>query len=331
MNTRTGIRMTWRAIIVLLMLLARPLLAAAQSGPVYTPAALPMLPYRGMYYEPGHGGTGLTLDIDKLGYIFAVFYTYTADGAPTYLLMEGRYQPKYEMERVTTGVLGTFEATPYISENGECVGEGCSYQSPQRTLTDLHASIVWTSPRVATLTIGTQTWHLQGGQYTITDADALKGQWFFNGVNSFGGSPVAAFGSLVLSATTRPVTAADFSAFPYVSADAVIFDLVWRRIPLHSFTQDGSAFFAVYSAESGRVDIFQGVLDASGALVRSSIVPFGPMYLEGPELMRGRHELSISDKHSGDQSRYSVVTDITLTRSASVSTFMGQDDTPEDP
>ena len=304
--------------------------AAAATGPIYSPHTLPILPYRGMYYEPGHGGTGLTVDIDKKGFVFATFYTYTPQGQPYWYVMQGTYQGNSEQERVLSGVLGSVEATPYIAENGECIGPGCSYRAPTYVSSGFHARIQWTAPRVATLTIGSQVWHLRGGQYTISEADMLLGQWFFNGVHSFGEDPVAAFGSLVLAKTGKGVTAADFSGFPHVSPDAVVYDLTWRRIPLYSFLADGETFFAVYSPESGRMDIFQGHYNASsGQLDRASIVPFGPMFLDGPGLMRGRHEMSITDKHSSDLSSYSVVTDITLTRSPYVSTFLSQNHEPE--
>lgn len=135
------------------------------------------LPYRGMYYTAGHGGTGLDLDMDASGYVFATFYTYDDTGAPTFYMLEGQYVQNSFADYTATGVMGHFEASPYVSSGGECVGDGCVYHAPTRTPTDLQASMVWSGARQATLTIGTQTWHIHAGQYTVKDEDALVGTW----------------------------------------------------------------------------------------------------------------------------------------------------------
>ena len=308
-----------------LFALLPPTPSHAQS-PVYTPTALPIFPYRGMYYEPGHGGTGLTVDIDNNGYIFAVFYTYTPAGQPTFLLMEGKYQPKSEAQRISTGLLGTFEATPYISENGECVGPGCTYKSPTRTATNLSAKIEWTASRTATLTIDGQTWHLKAGQYSISDADALLGQWFFNGVWSTPGSePRAPWGALVISKHTGNLTAANFSRLPFISPDALVYDVTWKRIPLFNFVDAGDHFYALYNPQTGRIDIVQGYFLGNNNLSSISIMPFAVLYLDGPQMMRGRHESpSGARPNPANYSQYSVFTDITLVRSHPLSMFLDQ-------
>lgn len=137
----------------------------------------PSLPSSGVYYEIGRGGTGLTIDFDKTGYAFAIFYSYTESGAPAYYLMQGTYVPSTESERYATGVIGRFSAEPYISINGECVGEGCTYKEPERVMTGLSASIVWTTAHRANMSIGEQTWNLQTGGFVIPDDDLLVGTW----------------------------------------------------------------------------------------------------------------------------------------------------------
>ena len=56
--------------------------ATPAKAAFYATKTLPILPYRGMYYVLGHGGTGLTVDLDENGFVFAVFYAYGADGKP---------------------------------------------------------------------------------------------------------------------------------------------------------------------------------------------------------------------------------------------------------
>lgn len=143
-----------------------------------------------MYYELGRGGTGLNVDVDPNGYIFATFYTYDQEGNPIFYAMQGYFQPSDDVNYS----LGTFDAALYLSRDGECLGDGCDYQSPGRIPTDLEAHIVWASARHATLTIGTQSWDLQAAQYTITDADMLAGTWavtFTDRAATEGGSPAA--------------------------------------------------------------------------------------------------------------------------------------------
>lgn len=299
--------------------------SAAAQPPVYTQTAQPILPYRGMYYEPGHGGTGLTLDIDKKGYIFAVFYTYTEDGNPTYYLMEGRYIANSDKDRIRTGVLGSFEATPYVSAGGECLGTGCTYKSPTRTATNYAAQIEWTAPRTATLTIGTQTWHIRGGQYTISDADLIEGQWFFNGVWSIPGrQPTSPWGALTFKKNST-LTPASFAQLPFIADNSEVYDVTWKRIPLFTFDNFGDHYYALFNRDSGRLDIVQAYYTTGGTLNTNTVLPFAVAFIDGPDTIRGRHEFPIGG-NPGTYINYSVFTDITLTRSWPVSTFLNQTD-----
>lgn len=183
----------------------------------------PILPYRGIYYTPGHGGTGLTLDVDVNGYVFAVFYTYDKAGQPYYYLMEGKFKASTPQEVVDTGVLGTLDAPAYISENGECVGTGCTYHSPDRSDAHLPAHLIWTAPRKLHLTLGDQSWDIHGGQYTISDADLLEGTWATTATIMSGGLYLSPPQPLArVSRSTK--TAANFPTLK-LAPNAVIYDL----------------------------------------------------------------------------------------------------------
>lgn len=194
-------------------------LPAASAGGV-TVTSIPMnpiLPDQGAYYTEGHGGTGLQVDVDPNGYVFAAFFAYNKDGSPTFYMLEGYYQPSSESKRVATGVIGRLDATPYISAGGECLGPDCVYKAPTRTATGLDASMVWTTPRQATLTIGSQTWAVQAGQYRVADASLLAGTW-----------------NLIVSRNTRH----DGTA---VVADAVVTVAKAAGVTAASFTSEGGA------------------------------------------------------------------------------------------
>jgi hypothetical protein len=302
--------------------------ASAQTyGPIYTERTLPIFPYRGMYYEAGRGGTGLTLDVDNNGVIFAVFYTYTPEGKPYYYLMQGNYQPRTDKDRLASGILGTFDATPYISEGGECVGEGCVYKSPTRTGTNLHARIVWISPRVATLTIGSQSWHLRAALYSISDADDIEGQWFFSAVVHYtldknAPDPIlASWGSLILEKTKKNITAADFSVIPFLSPNSVIYDWTWVRIPQTKVRNEGD-FFALYNPDTGRLDGVQARM-VDGAIDRASVQSVFVAFPDGPQSMRGRHEYANTQgSDRKDESTFTVESDFSLSRSPPVDQFV---------
>lgn len=150
----------------------------------------PILPDSAMYYELGRGGTGLNVDVDPNGYIFATFYTYDQEGNPIFYAMQGYFQPSDDVSYS----LGTFDAALYLSRDGECLGDGCDYQSPGRIPTDLEAHIEWESARQANLTIGTQSWDLQAAQYTVAEVDMVAGTWaatFTDRAVADGGGPGA--------------------------------------------------------------------------------------------------------------------------------------------
>ena len=159
------------------------LLFASWSASVRAAAdgQVPILPDRGMYYTHGHGGTGLNIDVDPNGYIFASFYTYDHDGRPTFYLMEGQFQPASDIVAESSEVyrdqIGSFDATLYTSRNGECLGADCIYKNPDRALTDHKAHIVWITQRHARLTIDSQSWDLWAGEYTNADTDKIVGTW----------------------------------------------------------------------------------------------------------------------------------------------------------
>lgn len=160
------------ALLALAALMWLPPAAEAQDG---TTGTRPLLPNEGMYYDPEQGGTGLGVDIDANGYVFATLYAYDPAGNPTFYAMQGYFQPA--ADAAEAGFLGTLDAPLYSAHGGECLGDGCAYQQPTAAATGLQAHIVWTNSRRATLTIGAQTWALQAAHATTSVEDMLSGTW----------------------------------------------------------------------------------------------------------------------------------------------------------
>lgn len=241
----------------------------------------PILPYRGMYYSPGHGGTGMTVDVDANGYVFAVFYTYTKSGKPYYYLMEGLFKPSAPQVVVDTGVLGTMDAPAYISENGECVGKGCTYRSPDRSDAHLSAQLVWTAPRRLHLTLGDQSWDIQGGQYTISDADMLEGTWATVATINYGGSYLSPPQPLAkVSRSTK--TTADFPTLSFAS-NVVIYDVIvldYQGLPQPVSTHS----FIGYDPKKGVVVSFAVNSDYAGGFTKPVVT--GTAFVTGPNTVR---------------------------------------------
>lgn len=155
--------------------------AAAQYTGTWPPQVDPVLPYRGTYYEIGHGGTGMTVDVDRNGVVFAVFYTFDAEGQPFYYNILGQYEAETNGLALAHGaVIGTLEGDVYYGTGGECIGAGCTYQAPTAHPTDIHAQLTWLSPTQVEVTIGEQTWSMTGGRITVDFENFLEGQWYIN-------------------------------------------------------------------------------------------------------------------------------------------------------
>lgn len=153
-----------------------------------------ILPYRGVYYDRGRGGTGMFLDRSPRGDLFISFYASTEDGAPTYYLMQGMFEPSSDAVRIETGVIGTAHPSLYVSRGGECIeGANCTFQEPTRSAVDLPVEIVWMTPRHATVTIGSKAFDFEAAEFVSPDgADLADSLWLINyGISSPGGPDVA--------------------------------------------------------------------------------------------------------------------------------------------
>lgn len=140
------------------------------------PGLMEIQPYRGVYYERGRGGTGMFLDISPRGDLFISFYASTEDGDPTYYLMQGMFHPSSEEVRSETGVIGLSEPALYQSSGGECIeGADCPYREPTRAAVNLPVRLVWTTPRHATLTIGSKTFDMRAAEFAFEDGGDLNG------------------------------------------------------------------------------------------------------------------------------------------------------------
>lgn len=240
--------------------------SAAFAGSIDANAEGTVLPYRGMYFEHGHGGTGLTVDVDKNGYVFAVFYAYDKEGSPYYYLMEGFYEPSDPDTMIHTGVIGTLDTGAYVSEKGQCVGDGCTYRSPDRSDAHLPVHLTWTDPRKVHVQLGSQSWDITAEPYSMTVGDFISDDWirlrtnydplsdeFFTETSSIRviktAMKVSDFGTCV----DRDVgEASNFFALP---SDAVIYsyanDYNYKSFLFTSSSSGTSGYFSVESCRGG--------------------------------------------------------------------------------
>lgn len=179
-------------------------------------------PYRGTYYDPRKGGTGIQVEIGTKGLAFITFFAYKPDGTQTFYIDQGTYTPSDEYTRWTTGVLGTVKDTPfYTATGGECIGDGCTYQHSTVQFTSIVPTFTWVSSREVLVTAGSQSWDMISiNADTGSDGDYFNGHtWEFSLVDVENGATVA---NPVMVQTTvdngGPVTVADPSLTPLTSS-----------------------------------------------------------------------------------------------------------------
>lgn len=151
-----------------------PSRVAAADTAYSAPGLLSVMPYRGVYYERGRGGTGMFLDRSPRGDLFISFYASTEEGAPTYYLMQGMFEPSSDAARIETGVIGTSHPALYTSRGGECIeGADCPFQEPTRTAVNLPVEITWMTPRHASVVIGSKSFDFRAAEFASADGDSL--------------------------------------------------------------------------------------------------------------------------------------------------------------
>lgn len=278
--------------VALAFTVSTPVAAQSQEPePTYTDFVLPLLPWRGVYYEAGRGGTGLTLDVDAKGTLFAVFYTYDAAGDQVYYMIQGNYVPNDEKTRHETGVIGHMDnPTIYRSANGECVGAECTYHEPDNAIADLNASFVWTTPQRVHITIGGQSWEMRGGHLAVPNTELIQGQWSYTITGDV--SDVSDVTEVVTHQGLATTTNCDWEVASFegqlVPATATICQLFVEGAagPLLEDINTLSLMFLWYDPMSGVAGLFVGN-ESNGVWVQS---PLSKLYVVGPHTLRGRFE-----------------------------------------
>jgi hypothetical protein len=154
--------------------MAAPAAAVVVDGQSNT--LTPLLPARGAYYDSTKSGTGIMVDVGQNGYVFLTYFGYDGMGVPTWYTVQGQWSPSTEVQRLTTGVIGTLSQPLLRASGGQCLT--CDFTTkPTITPQPYTLSASWTTPRHVDVTIGTQAWHMDAGQFGIGDADLPTGTW----------------------------------------------------------------------------------------------------------------------------------------------------------
>ena len=136
----------------------------------------PLLPARGTYYDATKSGTGIAVDVSQNGFVFLTYYGYDAMGVPTWYSVQGQWSPATEAQRIASGVIGTLNQPLLRSSGGQCLA--CDFTSkPTIAPQPYTVSASWTTPRHVDITIGSQTWHMDAGQFGTAEADLFTGTW----------------------------------------------------------------------------------------------------------------------------------------------------------
>ena len=108
--------------------------------------------------------------------VFITYFSYAPDGSQKYYIIGGRYVPNSELARARTGVIGQLaDVAIATTSGGEAVGG--PYHPNATQVLDLPLSLVWTSPRRATLTIGTSSWSMVAASFNGDDSNLVAGRW----------------------------------------------------------------------------------------------------------------------------------------------------------
>lgn len=139
-------------------------------------ALTPLLPTHGTYYDATKPGTGIAVDVSQNGFVFLTYYGYDATGVPTWYSVQGQWSPASEAQRIASGVIGTLSQPLLRSSGGQCLT--CGFTSkPTITPQPYTVNASWTTPRHVDITIGSQTWHMDAGQFGVADEDLPSGNW----------------------------------------------------------------------------------------------------------------------------------------------------------
>lgn len=207
------------------LLMITGLAAQTASAQVASPA---FVPENGFWYAPSQPGRGFAIE-QQDDYLFITIYTYTNDSRvsqrePIWYSAQGSWSPPRSSDSVA---VYEFDSPIYVSEDGQCIG--CSFVTPDTSVTNLDLSIQFDSPWQAQMQLGPESIDIERFWFSNSIADAtnaMLGQW----------------------KVVRDYTQADDELFPF-EADILIFDE--RR------TRDGEPFVSGFQATTG--------LAASGA------------------------------------------------------------------
>jgi hypothetical protein len=102
------------------------------SAPAATAAAaetVPWVPAQGLWWNPAEHGIYYHVSAGPDAFLFVAITTYEPDGEPTFVVMQGPFEPTSRAEWNVTGVTGRLRSPLYRMEGGAC--DGCPYRNPR--------------------------------------------------------------------------------------------------------------------------------------------------------------------------------------------------------
>ena len=112
------------------LLFAIALFAAAPAR-----ATTPWLPAQGAYWNPSEHGIYYHVSVGPTGFVFVGITTYRADGEPTFLVMQGPFEPTSYADWAGSGVTGRLHSPLYRMSGGQCLG--CAVRPSTTAASDL--------------------------------------------------------------------------------------------------------------------------------------------------------------------------------------------------
>lgn len=158
-----------------------------------------LYPVSGWYWNPDKPGTGFNIKLQRGsfkedGWIFAAGYVYDEAGNPTFITLQGAYQP-YSWQQIKDAdgqYIGSMSSEAYVSTGGQCIG--CPY-TPANTQADNSLGPVelrFTDLDAVEIRFRNDTWNLQvmdwhddpplAETFDPIRSKELREQWYARGV-----------------------------------------------------------------------------------------------------------------------------------------------------
>jgi hypothetical protein len=193
--------------------------------------ATPWLPAQGLYWNPDEPGIFHQVSVGPGGFVFVLIAHFTAGGEPTYLTLQGFFEPSSLDDWSTTREIGSLRSPLLRKEGGQCLG--CPWRPARTVLSGLgDAELLFFEDGRAEFRGPFGVTPLE--RFPLFTADQSDGAWLGGPwlVGRFGDE--ARLGIIMVEPEATPFGIGDSSGHRFTDVDAgvhpLIPDIIGRRL-----------------------------------------------------------------------------------------------------